>query len=63
MEDTPEYATFDVIKYIKKRYGAAPSAKVYHQIGTFQQKKQPISLKLKNGMQSELNALSQKQVG
>jgi len=34
MRDTREYATFDVIDYIEKRYGAGPSAKIYRQIGT-----------------------------
>jgi hypothetical protein len=36
MKDTPEYATFDVVKYIEKRHGRAPSAKIYKQIGTFE---------------------------
>ena len=41
MKDTKEYATFDVIKYIIKRYGQAPAAKIYQQIGTFEEAANP----------------------
>ena len=34
MRDTDTYATFDVIKYIEKRGGSAPSSKIYKQVGT-----------------------------
>lgn len=32
-KDSVNYATFDVIKYIEKRYGAMPGAKIYEQVG------------------------------
>lgn len=34
MEENSAYATFDVIKYVKERHGAGPSAKIFPQIGT-----------------------------
>jgi len=41
MRDTEEYATFDVIKYIEKRYGTGPAAKIYQQIGTLEEVSNP----------------------
>lgn len=41
MRNDMDYATFDVIKYIEKRYGAGPSAKIYPQVGTFNEISNP----------------------
>jgi hypothetical protein len=35
MRNDMDYATFDVIKYIEKRHGTSPTAKIYPQVGTF----------------------------
>jgi len=41
MKDSENYATFDVVAYINKRYGRGPGAKIYRQIGTLQEISNP----------------------
>ena len=41
MRETTDYATFDVIKYIEKRHGIAPSGQIYQQVGTFNEVSNP----------------------
>jgi len=40
-KDTENYATFDVIAYITKRYGRGPGGKIYRQIGTLNEISNP----------------------
>ena len=37
IKNTKEYATFDVLKYMEKRYGKGIGGKIYRQIGTLQE--------------------------
>jgi len=37
IKDTKEYATFNVLKYMEKRYGKSVGAKIYRQVGTLQE--------------------------
>lgn len=46
MEENKQYATFDVIKYIEKRNGTGPTAKMFPQIGTLQEISNPATATL-----------------
>lgn len=41
LKDNENYAAFDVIKYIEKKYGRGPGAKIYRQVGTLQEISNP----------------------